>query len=84
MPSEDGVLGPILDTGATHCLLPLKWLEPEQAAKSKRIHLKVASGTSVRVLKSVQLGRPSASLSSLHFVCKCLWTPAMMVLVEPL
>ena len=47
---DDGFLPPILDTGATHCLLPLDWLVPEQAAFSKRIHLKVASGTSVRAL----------------------------------
>ena len=47
---DDGFLPPILDTGATHCLLPLDWLVPEQAAFSKRIHLKVASGSSVRAL----------------------------------
>ena len=44
---ENGLLPPILDTGATHCLLPGSWLTPEQAAFSKRIHLRVASGTSV-------------------------------------
>ena len=47
---ENGLLPPILDTGATHCLLPLRWLTPDQAAFAKRIHLKVASGTSVRAL----------------------------------
>ena len=47
---ESGVLPPILDTGATHCLLPLSWLSLEEASSSKRIHLKVASGTSVRAL----------------------------------
>ena len=47
---DDGLLPPILDIGATHCLLPSTWLTPEQAAFSKRIHLKVASGTSVRAL----------------------------------
>ena len=46
----DGVLPPILDTGATHCLLPLTWLTYEQAASAKKIHLRVASGTSVRAL----------------------------------
>ena len=46
----NGSLPPILDTGATHCLPPLKWLHPKQAANSKRTHLKVASGTSVRAL----------------------------------
>ena len=47
---ENGLLPPILDTGATHCLGPLRWLAPDQAAFAKRIHLKVASGTSVRAL----------------------------------
>ena len=47
---DDGCLPPILDTGATHCLLPLKWLSYEQAAFAKKIHLRVASGTSVRAL----------------------------------
>ena len=47
---DDGFLPPILDTGATHCLLPLDWLTYEQAAYAKRIHLKVASGTSARAL----------------------------------
>ena len=28
---EDGILPPILDTGATHCLLPLSWLTNEQS-----------------------------------------------------
>ena len=39
VPGEDGLLSPILDTGATHWLLPLDWLTPTQAATSKRIHL---------------------------------------------
>ena len=47
---DDGCLPPILDAGATHCLLPLKWLSYEQAAFAKKIHFKVASGTSVRAL----------------------------------
>ena len=47
---ENGLLAPIFDTGATHCLLPLRRLTPDQAAFAKRIHLKVASGTSVRAL----------------------------------
>ena len=41
---------PILDTGATHCLLPLKWLTQEECDQAKRIYLKVATGTSVRAL----------------------------------
>ena len=36
----NGISPPILDTGATHFLLPLKWLHPKQAANSKRTHLK--------------------------------------------
>ena len=40
----------ILDTGATHCLLPLKWMTHEQAETCKKIHLKVASGATVRAL----------------------------------
>ena len=47
---ENGLLPPILDTRATHCLLPLRWLTPDQRAFAKRIRLKVASGTSVRAL----------------------------------
>ena len=41
---------PLLDTGATHCLLPLSWLSEEGAENSKRIHLRVASGSVVRAL----------------------------------
>ena len=45
-PDEDGILPPILDTaGATQCLLPLRWLTPEQAGSSKKIHLQIASGS---------------------------------------
>ena len=43
---------PILDTGATHCLLPLDWLSAEECEEAKRIHLKVATGTTVRALLS--------------------------------
>ena len=49
-PVDDDGLPPILGPGATHCLLPLDWLMYEQAVFSKRIPLKVASGTSVRAL----------------------------------
>ena len=35
-PDEDGILPPILDTGATHCLLPLRWMTNEQAGSSKK------------------------------------------------
>ena len=46
----DGILPPILDAGATHCLLPLKWMTHEQTESCKKIHLKVASGATVRAL----------------------------------
>ena len=49
-PDEDGILSSILDTGATHCLLPLRWMTNEQAVQSKKIHLQVASGSKVRML----------------------------------
>ena len=49
-PDEDGFLPPILDTGATHCLLPLRWMTNEQAGSSKKIHLHVAGGSKVRAL----------------------------------
>ena len=42
-PDEDGILPPILDTGATHCLLPLGWMTNEQSLHSKKIHLQEAS-----------------------------------------
>ena len=47
---ENGILPPILDTGATHCLLPLQWLTNEQSLSSKKIRLEVASGATVRAL----------------------------------
>ena len=46
----DGILPPILDTGATHYLLPLKWMTHERAETCKKIHLKVANGATVRAL----------------------------------
>ena len=49
-PDEDGFLPPILDTGATHVLLPLRWMTNEQAGSSKIDHLHVPSGSKVRAL----------------------------------
>ena len=46
----DSILPPILDTGATHCLLTLKWMTHEQAETCKKIHLKAANGATVRAL----------------------------------
>ena len=43
-------MAPILDSGATHCLLPLSWLSDENAEQAKRIHLRVASGDQARAL----------------------------------
>ena len=40
----------ILGTGATHCLLPLKWMTHEQAESCKKTRLKVASGATVCAL----------------------------------
>ena len=67
----DGILPPILDTGATHCLLPLKWMTHEQAETCKKIHLKVASGATVRALLHENIiycstvSRPLASVGQL-------------------
>ena len=41
---------PILHTGATDCLPPITWLGAEECEKAKRIHLKVATGTTVRAV----------------------------------
>ena len=35
-PDENGFFPPILDTGATHCLLPLRWMTNEQAGSCKK------------------------------------------------
>ena len=48
--AETPELAPILDSGATHCLLPLSWLSDEDADQAQRIHLRVASGSQVRAL----------------------------------
>ena len=46
----DEELPPILDTGATHCLLPFSWLPRDQIDNAKRIYLRVASGSKVKAL----------------------------------
>ena len=48
-PDEDELYHPSW-TGATHCLLPLRWMTNEQAGSSKEIHLHVTSGSKVRAL----------------------------------
>ena len=40
----------ILDTGAAHCLMLLSWLGEAECELAKRIHLKVATGSTVRAL----------------------------------
>ena len=76
----DGILQPMLGSGATHRLLPLKWLAPEQAAHSRRNRFKAASGSTVRallynnVIYCVTVSRPLISVGQLkamldiHFV----------------
>ena len=86
---ENGLLPPILDTGATHCLLPLRWLTPDQAAFAKRIHLKVASGTSVRALLYNNLiycktvSRPLISVGQLNVMLdvRFIWSDSSPLLV---
>ena len=62
---------PILDTGATHCLLPFTWLGTEECEKAKRIHLKVATGSTVRaflynnVIYAKSVTRPLISVGQL-------------------
>ena len=41
---------PLLDTGASHCLLPYSTLSKQNAEKARKIHLRVASGKPVRAL----------------------------------
>ena len=43
-------LSPILDTGATHTMLPLSWLPDGQSKEAKKIHLILADGSKVRAL----------------------------------
>ena len=57
---------PILDTGATHCLLPITWLGAEECEKAKRIHVKVATGTMLHHL-SLLFATQAKSMCC----CKC-------------
>ena len=56
---------PILDTGATHCLMPLSWLSEAECELAKRICLKVATGSIVRALGTTTLSMPSLSTDPL-------------------
>ena len=75
--------------GATHCLLPLKWLAPEQAAHSKRILRKVASGNVVRsllynnVMYCVTVSRPLISAGHLKATLdiRFIWSDSAPLLV---
>ena len=80
---------PILDTGATHCLLPLKWLTEEECDQAKRIYLKVATGTSVRallfnnVIYAKTVSRPLISVGQLKAMLdlRFLWDDASPLLL---
>ena len=48
--SDDPNKAPILDTGATRCLLHLSWMSKDVIEKAERIHLGVANGTRSRAL----------------------------------
>eukprot|EP00971_Amphidinium_carterae_P149820 2970143-Amphidinium_carterae.1 len=47
---EEKTLTPILDTGASHCLLPVAHLTAEEIEMASRVHLRVANGTVTRAL----------------------------------
>eukprot|EP00971_Amphidinium_carterae_P263536 5228263-Amphidinium_carterae.2 len=47
---ESTPLTPILDTGASHCLLPVTHLTKEEAELATRVHLRVANGSMTRAL----------------------------------
>ena len=48
--SDNPNKAPILDTGATRCLLRLSWISEDVIDKAERIHLGVANGTRSRAL----------------------------------
>ena len=48
--SDNPNKAPILDTGATRCLLHLSWMSKDVIEKAERIHLGVANGTRSRAL----------------------------------
>ena len=63
---------PILDTGATRCLLHLDWIDKEDAdRRAERIHLGVANGTQSRallldnIMYSIHTARPLISIGQL-------------------
>ena len=58
---ENGILPPILDTGATHCLLPLSWLTNEQSLSSKKDTLEGGKWSYCS----------SSTLPKCHILCDC-------------
>eukprot|EP00971_Amphidinium_carterae_P197236 3914836-Amphidinium_carterae.1 len=47
---EEKTLTRILDTGASHCLLPVAHLTAEEVELASRVHLRIANGTLTRAL----------------------------------
>ena len=80
---------PILDAGATHCLLPASWLGAAECEMAKRIHLKVATGTTVRallynnVIYAKSVTRPLISVGQLKGMLglRMLWDDSSPVIV---
>ena len=80
---------PILDTGATHCLMPLSWLSEAECEAAKRIHLKVATGSTVRallynnVIYAKSVNRPLVSVGQLKGMIdlRFIWDDASPLLV---
>ena len=80
---------PILDTGATHCLMPLSWLGEAECELAKRIHLKVATGSTVRallynnVIYAKSVNRPLVSVGQLKGMIdlRFIWDDASPLLI---
>ena len=86
---ESPELAPILDSGATHCLLPLSWLSEEDSDQAKRIHLRVASGAQVRallfnnIIDAQSVTRPLVSIGQLKamFGLRFVWDDGPPILL---
>ena len=69
--SDDPNKAPILDTGATRCLLRSSWISKDVIDKAERIHLGVANGTRSRavlwnnIMYSPHTARPLISVGQL-------------------
>ena len=70
--SDNPNKAPILDTGATRCLLHLSWMSEDVIEKAERIHLGVANGTRSRallwnnIMYSPHTARPLISVGQLE------------------